>query len=234
MVKPEADITMSQMVKSGVHFGHRRRFWNPAMAPYIHSTYQKVDIIDLRQTKTALIEACDYLRNLTSRGGRVLFIGTKRSARPIIKEQALIAGMPYINNRWLGGTLTNWKTIRGCITKMERLEKEVVTKREEMTKKELLMHQRAIDKLRINLEGIRTIGGLPNALFVIDVQHEAIAISEAQKMGIPVVGVVDTNSNPASVTHLIPANDDSRHSIQFVTSTIAAACADGLQSVSAN
>ena len=233
MSEGSSQPSLRELVSVGAHFGHRRRFWNPSMAPYIYSTHEKLDIIDLRRTRDALRKACDYLRGVTSRGGRVLFIGTKRLARSIIKEQAELAKMPYINHRWFGGTLTNWKTIRGCITKLEQLEQLIEAEGEYMSKKELLNTNRAIDKLRINFDGIRNIGGLPTVLYVVDVRHEAIAISEAHKMGIPVVAVVDTNSSPDNIAQLIPANDDSQHSIQLITSAIAQACREGAEQTGA-
>lgn len=229
-----SEITIRQLVAAGVHFGHRRRFWNPGMEDYIHTTYQKVDIINPQKTLQALKESCQYLQGVTARTGRVLFVGTKRVSSGIIKEQATRAGMPYINHRWLGGTLTNWKTIRGSIQKLEQLEAEIKGSSEVMTKKELLKHTRAAEKLRINLEGIRSIGGLPTALYVVDVRHEAIAVSEAHKMGIPVVAMVDTNSSPDNITRLIPANDDSQQSIELITGAIADACAAGVQQGNAN
>ena len=226
-------VSIRNLIEAGTHFGHRRRFWNPSMEEYIHSTHHKVDIINVAKTRNALHSACEYLSEITSRGGRVLFIGTKRAARDIIKEQATAAGMPYINHRWLGGTLTNWKTIRGCISKLEQLEKEVETAGQDMSKKELLGYNKTIQKLSVNLEGIRNIGGLPTVLYVVDVRYESIAVAEAHKMGIPVVAMVDTNSSPDHVTHLIPANDDAKESISIITKAVAAACKEGADQVGA-
>lgn len=222
-------VTLKELVRAGAHFGHKHRYWCPKMAPYIYTRYSKVDIIDLNQTLPALEKACNYLRGVTERGGKVLFIGTKTAARKSVREEAELAGMPYVNNRWLGGTMTNWKTIRGCIRKLKQLEEEIETAGESMLKKERLMRQRAIDKMRKDLDGIRNIDGLPAALCIVDVHHESIAVSEAGKMGIPIVGLVDTNSNPEKIDYVIPLNDDSRYAIELVIAEIARACRQGVE-----
>lgn len=224
----DLSVNLKELVRVGAHFGHKHRYWCPRMQPYIYTRHSQVDIINLNQSLQALASACNFLRGVTERGGKVLFIGTKKIARKTVREQALHARMPYVDNRWLGGTMTNWKTIRGCIAKLQQLEDEIETAGETMLKKERLMRQRVIAKMSKDLEGIRRIDGLPTALYIIDVKHEAIAVSEAVKMGIPIVGLVDTNSDPANIDHVIPLNDDSRHAVEIVTAEIAKACAEGV------
>lgn len=217
------EITMRQMLEAGVHFGHQTRYWNPKMAAYIYGSRHKIHIINLEKSLPLFREAIQFITSLASKKGRILFVGTKYSAREIIKEEAIRCGMPYVNNRWLGGMLTNYKTIRQSIKRLKHLE-ELITNEEvtaKMTKKERLNLHREKDKLSAALEGIKNMGGLPDALFVIDVNHEKIAVQEAKRLGIPVIGIVDTNSNPDGVDYLVPGNDDALRAIRLYCKTAA-------------
>ena len=216
-------VRMRELLGAGGHFGHLRSFWNPKMAPYIYTTKQKVDIIDLDQTIRAINDALAFTENTVRNGNSILFVGTKRSAKQAIQEQADRCRMPYVNHRWLGGTLTNWRTIRGSIKRMEELALEIA-ENSGLTKKEKLIKQRHMDRLRLNLEGIKSMGSPPDALFLVDVRHERIAVSEARKMGIPVIALVDTDSDPDSADYLIPVNDDSSRAVRMVVSAMADAC----------
>jgi len=216
-----AEISLEDMLQAGVHFGHHTKYWNPKMNPYIFGVRNKIHIIDLQHTIKLLKPALSYLKSVAQKNNKILFLGTKRSASNTVQKEAIRCGMPYVNERWLGGMLTNYKTIRSSIRRLEDLlrQKEDGTF-SKLTKKEGLKLQREIDKLEKAIGGVREMGGLPDALFVIDVKREAIAISEASKMGIPIVGIVDTNSNPDGIDYLVPGNDDSIRSISlFVDSS---------------
>ncbi len=222
------DISMRDMLAAGVHFGHQTRFWNPKMAPYIFGARNKIHIINLERTAPAFAEALAELKRLASKGNKVLFVGTKRAASKTIREQAERIGMPYVDQRWLGGMLTNYKTIRQSIKRLQALETQAEDGTFEMlTKREALQRQRLREKLEKSLGGIKDMGGLPDALFVVDVQHEHIAISEARKLGIKVFGVVDTNSDPSGIDYVIPGNDDAIRAIRLYITAAADAVAEG-------
>ncbi|WP_369602502.1 30S ribosomal protein S2 [Hahella sp. SMD15-11] len=225
-----AQVSMRDLLKAGVHFGHQTRFWNPKMRKYIFGARNKIHIINLEKTVPALEEAVHMVRNMAARKNKILFVGTKRSAAKIIKEEATRAGMPYVNHRWLGGMLTNYKTIRQSIRRLRELETQSQDGTfDKLTKKEVLMRTREMEKLERSIGGIKDMGGLPDALFVIDADHERIAIKEANKLGIPVIAVVDTNSDPDGVDLVIPGNDDAIRAIQIYASLIADACIEGAQ-----
>jgi small subunit ribosomal protein S2 len=219
---------MKDMLQAGVHFGHQCRYWNPKMAQYIYGARNKIHIINLEYTLPAFNQALAVVKSMAERKQKVLFVGTKRAAGKIVKSEAARAGMPYVDQRWLGGMLTNYKTIRSSIRHLRDLEtQETDGTFEKLTKKEALMRSRAKDKLEKSIGGIKDMGGLPDALFVIDVDHERIAISEANKLGIPVIGIVDTNSNPDGIDYVIPGNDDAIHAIQLYAQSFADACIEG-------
>ncbi|HKK13128.1 MAG TPA: 30S ribosomal protein S2 [Gammaproteobacteria bacterium] len=223
-----ADVTMRQMLEAGVHFGHQTRFWNPKMAPYIFGERSKIHIVNLEKTLPLYNEALNYAGRLASRKGRLLFVGTKRAARDIVGQEATRCGMPFVNHRWLGGMLTNFKTVRQSIKRLKDLEQMSTDGSfEKVGKKEALMLRREMDKLERSLGGIKNMEALPDALFVVDVGHEKIAIKEAQKLGIPVVGVVDTNNSPDGVDYVIPGNDDAIRAIQLYVRGVAAAVLEG-------
>ena len=220
-----AQVSMRDLLKAGVHFGHQTRYWNPKMGKYIFGARNKIHIINLEQTVPALNDALKLAEGMSSRNNKILFVGTKRAAGKIIKEQAERSGQPFVAHRWLGGMLTNYKTIRQSIKRLRELEAQQTDGTfEQLTKKEALMRTREMEKLERSIGGIKEMGGLPDALFVIDVDHERIAINEANKLGIPVIGVVDTNSNPDGVDYVIPGNDDSIRAIQIYVKAIADAC----------
>lgn len=221
-------VSMKDMLKAGVHFGHQSRYWNPKMDQYIFGARNKIHIINLEHTVPLFNAALDQVKKLAGHKQKILFVGTKRAASKTIKEEAIRAGMPYVDQRWLGGMLTNYKTIRASIKRLRELEsQETDGTFEQLTKKEALMRTRAKEKLEKSIGGIKEIGGLPDALFVIDVDHERIAITEANKLGIPVIGIVDTNSNPDGVDFVIPGNDDAIRAIRLYTQSVADACIDG-------
>ncbi|MDC9720386.1 MAG: 30S ribosomal protein S2 [Gammaproteobacteria bacterium] len=221
-------VSMRDLLKAGAHFGHQTRYWNPKMGQYIFGARNKIHIINLDQTLPALNEALGIVENMASNKNKVLFVGTKRAAGKLIKEHASRVGMPYVNHRWLGGMLTNYKTIRQSINRFRTLETQFNDGTfEQLTKKEALMRQREMEKLERAIGGIKDMGGLPDALFVVDVEHERIAINEANKLGIPVIGIVDTNSNPDGIDYVIPANDDALRAIEIYVSSMADACASG-------
>ena len=223
-----ANVSMRDLLKAGAHFGHQTRYWNPKMAPYIFGARNKIHIIDLELTVPALDKAVAIVRSMAEKRNKVLFVGTKRAAQKIVKEQAERAGQPYVNHRWLGGMLTNWKTIRQSIKRLRELEAKMSDGTlEKLTKKEALDLSRNLEKLERSIGGIKEMGGLPDALFVIDVDHENIAIQEANKLGIPVIGIVDTNSNPDGVDIVISCNDDALRAIELYTQAIADACIEG-------
>jgi len=221
-------VAMRDLLKAGAHFGHQTRYWNPKMGQYIFGARNKIHIINLDQTVPALNEALSIVQKMASNKNKVLFVGTKRAAAKVIKEQAERVGMPYVNHRWLGGMLTNYKTIRQSIRRFRDLEGQAKDGTfEQLTKKEGLMRQREMDKLERSIGGIKDMGGLPDALFVVDVDHERIAVNEANKLGIPVIGIVDTNSNPDGIDYVIPGNDDALRAIQIYVNAMADACAAG-------
>jgi len=221
-------VSMKDMLRAGVHFGHQCRYWNPKMDPYIFGSRNKIHIINLEHTVPALNSALEEVSYLAEKKRKILFVGTKRAAGKIIKQEAERAGMPYVNHRWLGGMLTNYKTIRGSIKKLKDLEQqELDGTLSRMSKKEALMRTRAKEKLERSIGGIKDMGGLPDAIFVVDVDHERIAVTEANNLKIPVIGIVDTNSNPDGVTTVIPGNDDAIRAIQLYVEAIADACVEG-------
>jgi small subunit ribosomal protein S2 len=225
-----AQVNMRDLLKAGVHFGHQTRYWNPKMGRYIFGARNKIHIINLEHTVPAMNNALTLIESIASRNNKVLFVGTKRAAGKIMKEQAERAGMPFVAHRWLGGMLTNYKTIRQSIRRLRDLEAQQSDGTfEQLTKKEALMRSREMDKLERSIGGIKDMGGLPDILFVIDVDHERIAVQEANKLGIPVVGIVDTNSNPDGVDFVIPGNDDAIRAIQIYATAVADAVLEGKQ-----
>ena len=224
------DVSIEQMLKAGVHFGHQTRFWNPKMEKFIFGDRNKVHIINLEKTLECLNPAIEFCKKLSASNNRILFVGTKRAARRVIKEEAERCNMPFINYRWLGGMLTNYKTVRSSIRRLEILNtQEEEGKFSDLTKKEVLGIRREMEKLDRSIGGIKNIGGLPEALFVVDVENEKIAIAEAKKMGIPIIGIVDTNSNPDDVDFIIPGNDDAIRSISLISRIISNACLEGAE-----
>ncbi len=224
-------VSIKDLLQAGVHFGHQSRFWNPKMEEYIFDTRKKISIINLETTQNQLNAAASRVESICSRGNKLLFVGTKRSASKTIKEKASSLGLPYVNKRWLGGTLTNWKTIRSSIRRLTDLEEMMSSGRiEKLSKKEALEISREHQKLMESIGGIKNMKGLPDALFVIDIKHEQIAVTEAKKMGIPVIGLVDTNSNPEGIDVVIPGNDDAIRSIRLILEVISDACERGLES----
>ncbi|MEX1196982.1 MAG: 30S ribosomal protein S2 [Pseudohongiellaceae bacterium] len=221
-------VSMKEMLQAGVHFGHQSRYWNPKMRQYIFGARNKIHIINLEQTVPMLDTALDAVKRLASQNKKILFVGTKRAASKIIRAEAERAGMPYVDHRWLGGMLTNYKTIRGSIKRLRDLEaQETDGTFERLTKKEALMRRRAMDKLNRSIGGIKDMSGLPDALFVIDVDHERIAVTEANSLRIPVIGIVDTNSDPDGVDYPIPGNDDAIRAIRLYARVFADACLSG-------
>lgn len=215
-------IDIADMLAAGVHFGHQARYWNPKMEPFIFGVRNKVHIIHLDRTLQAMNRALNEIRKIASRNQKILFVGTKRAAQTVIREQAVRVGMPYVDQRWLGGMLTNYKTIRQSIRKLKDLEEQDARGVFDLlTKKEALQKRRAMDRLERGLGGIKDMGGLPDALFVIDVQHERIAVDEANKLRIPVFGVVDTNSDPDGIDWVIPGNDDAIRAIRLYVTAVA-------------
>ncbi len=208
--------TMRQMLEAGVHFGHQTRFWNPKMAPFIFGHRNKIHIVNLEKTLVKYNEAMAFVKKMVSQKGTVLFVGTKRQAREIIAEEARRAGMPYVDERWLGGMLTNFKTVKISIKRLKELEQMAEDGTfERLSKKEGLVLQRELDKLQKSIGGIKDMAGLPDAIFVVDVGYHKIAVTEANKLGIPVIGVVDTNHSPEGVDYVIPGNDDSSRAIRL-------------------
>ncbi|MBR0565228.1 30S ribosomal protein S2 [Azoarcus sp. L1K30] len=225
-------VTMRQMLEAGVHFGHQTRFWNPRMAPYIFGHRNKIHIVNLEKTMVKYNEAMEFTRKLASNRGTILFVSTKRQAREILAEEARRAGMPYVDERWLGGMLTNFKTVKQSIKRLKEMEAMVEDgSMERLSKREALMAKREMEKLQKSIGGIKDMGGLPDALFVIDVGYHKIAITEAQKLGIPVVAVVDTNHSPEGVDYIIPGNDDSSRAIRLYARGVADAVLQGRSQV---
>jgi small subunit ribosomal protein S2 len=220
--------TMREMLEAGVHFGHQTRFWNPKMAPYIFGSRNKIHIVNLEKTLTMYNEALTYIRQLSARRGTVLFVGTKRQARDTMREEALRCGSPYVDHRWLGGMLTNYKTVRQSIKRLKDMEAMVEDQSiEKLSKKEQLQFQRDREKLERSLGGIKEMSNLPDAIFMIDVGYHKIAITEARKLNIPVIAVVDTNHTPDGVQYVIPGNDDSTRAIRLYSRGVADAVLEG-------
>jgi small subunit ribosomal protein S2 len=221
-------VTMRQMLEAGVHFGHQTRYWNPKMAPYIFGHRNKIHIIHLEKTLAMYQDAMKYVRQLAANKGTIMFVGTKRQAREIVREEAVRAGCPFVDHRWLGGMLTNFKTVKGSIKRLREMEGMVQDGSvEKLVKKEALMFQREMEKLDRSLGGIKEMNGLPDALFVIDVGYHKIAVTEAAKLGIPIVGVVDSNHSPDGVNYVIPGNDDSSRAIRLYARGAADAVLEG-------
>jgi len=219
---------MRQMLEAGVHFGHQTRFWNPKMAPFIFGDRNKIHIINLEKSLPLYQEAVNFISSLASNKGIILFVGTKRSAQEVIRDEANRCGMPFVNHRWLGGMLTNWKTVKQSIRRLKELE----TMSEDgtfnrLSKKEALTLSREMEKLERSLGGIKNMGGLPDAIFVVDVGHEKIAVAEAKKLGIPVIGVVDTNNSPDNIDYIIPGNDDAIRAIRLYSQGLSDAIISG-------
>ncbi|WP_447746990.1 30S ribosomal protein S2 [Pseudomonas nicosulfuronedens] len=223
-----SQVNMRDMLKAGVHFGHQTRYWNPKMGKFIFGARNKIHIINLEKTLPMFNEALTFVERLAQGKNKILFVGTKRSAGKIVREEAARCGMPYVDHRWLGGMLTNYKTIRQSIKRLRELEVQAQDGTfAKLTKKEALMRSRDLEKLDRSLGGIKDMGGLPDALFVVDVDHERIAITEANKLGIPVIGIVDTNSSPDGVDYVIPGNDDAIRAVQLYLGSMAEAVLRG-------
>ncbi len=221
-------VTMRQMLEAGVHFGHQTRFWNPRMAQYIFGQRNKIHIVNLEKTMAKYLEAMEYIRRLSANRGTVLFVSTKRQAREIIAEEARRAGMPYVDERWLGGMLTNFKTVKQSIKRLKEMEAMVEDgSLDRLSKKEALMARRELEKLQKSIGGIKEMNSLPDALFVIDVGYHKIAVTEANKLGIPVIAVVDTNHSPEGIDYVIPGNDDSSRAIRLYARGVADAVLEG-------
>lgn len=229
-------VSMQDMLKAGVHFGHQTRYWNPKMASYIYGSRNKIHIIDLGKTLPLFQDALNFISSTAAKKGKILFVGTKYAAQDIMREEAERCGMPFVNRRWLGGMLTNYKTIRQSIKRLKELEAMFDSgKFGRLTKKEILGLEREKEKLTISLGGIKNMGGIPDAIFIVDVGHEKIAIAEANRLGVPVIGIVDSNNSPDGVAYVVPGNDDSTRSIRYfaasVTDTILDARASTLDGV---
>ena len=225
-------VTMRQMLEAGVHFGHQTRFWNPRMAPYIFGQRNKIHIVNLEKTMVKYNEAMDFVRKLAANRGNIMFVSTKRQAREIVAEEAQRANCPFVDHRWLGGMLTNYKTVKQSIKRLKEVEAMMEDGSiERLSKRETLTVSRELEKLRKSIGGIKEMGGLPDALFVIDVGYHKIAITEAQKLGIPVVAVVDTNHSPEGVDYIIPGNDDSSRAIRLYARGVADAVLQGRSQV---
>ncbi len=220
-------VTMREMLEAGVHFGHQTRFWNPKMAPYIYGHRNKIHIINLEKTQPLFLDAMKFIRQLAAKRGTILMVGTKRQAREVINQEANRAGMPFVDQRWLGGMLTNFKTVKGSLKKLKDMQATKEGGMESLTKKEALMFDREIAKLEKDIGGIQDMNALPDALFVIDVGYHKIAVAEAKKLGIPVIGVVDTNHSPEGIDYVIPGNDDSAKAVALYAKAVADAVLEG-------
>jgi len=214
-------VTMREMLEAGVHFGHQTRFWNPKMAPYIYGHRNKIHIINLEKTLPAFEEAMKFVRQLSAKRGTILMIGTKRQAREVIALEAQRAGMPYVDQRWLGGMMTNFKTVKGSLKNLKDMQAQVDAGTQPAIKKEALLFQRDLAKLEKNIGGIQDMAALPDAMFVIDVGYHKIAVAEAKKLGIPVIGIVDTNHSPEGIDYVIPGNDDSAKAVALYARAVA-------------
>ena len=219
--------TMREMLEAGVHFGHQTRFWNPKMAPYIYGHRNKIHIINLEKTLPAFEDAMKFIRQLAGRRGTILMVGTKRQAREVIAQEAQRAGMPYVDQRWLGGMMTNFKTVKTSLKKLKEMQAQKEAGLEQMSKKEGLMFDREIGKLEKDIGGIQDMAALPDAMFVIDVGYHKIAVTEARKLGVPIVAVVDTNHSPDGIDYVIPGNDDSGRAVRLYARGIADAILEG-------
>ena len=225
-------VTMRQMLEAGVHFGHQTRFWNPKMAPFIFGARNKIHIINLEKSLPMYQDALKFVRQLATKKGTILFVGTKRQAREIVMEEAQRAGMPYVDFRWLGGMLTNYKTVKGSIKRLKELEAMAEDgSLEKLSKKEALMYSREMEKLQRSMGGIKEMGGVPDAIVVIDVGYHKIAVTEARKLGVPIIGVVDTNNSLDGVDYVIPGNDDSTRAIRLYARGVADAILEGKNAV---
>ena len=220
-------VTMREMLEAGVHFGHQTRFWNPKMAPYIYGHRNKIHIINLEKTQPLFENALKFVRQLASKRGTILMIGTKRQARDVIALEAKRAGMPYVDQRWLGGMMTNFKTVKGSLKKLKEMQVQVDAGTQPSIKKEALMFQREIAKLEKDIGGIQDMNALPDAMFVIDVGYHKIAVAEAIKLGIPIIGIVDSNHSPLGIDYVIPGNDDSAKAVALYARAIADAVLEG-------
>ena len=220
-------ITMREMLEAGVHFGHQTRFWNPKMAPYIYGHRNKIHIINLEKTQPLFEDAMKFVRQLASRRGTVMMIGTKRQAREVVALEAQRCGMPYVDQRWLGGMLTNFKTVKASLKKLKEMQAQKEVGIEQMIKKEGLMFERELAKLEKEIGGIQDMTALPDAMFVIDVGYHKIAIAEAKKLGIPIIGVVDSNHSPIGIDYVIPGNDDSSKAVALYAKAVADAVLEG-------
>ncbi|MCW8829113.1 MAG: 30S ribosomal protein S2 [Gammaproteobacteria bacterium] len=228
-----SNVTMRQMLEAGVHFGHQTRYWNPKMGPFIFGDRNKIHIINLEKSLPLYNDAMNFISKLASKKGNIMFVGTKRQARDIIREEAERCSMPYVNHRWLGGMLTNYKTVKQSIKRLKDLEAmDQDGSLDRLTKKEALMRRREMEKLDRSLGGIKDMAGLPDALFVVDVGHEKIAITEAKKLGIPVIAVIDTNGSPEGIDYVIPGNDDAIRAITLYVQGAANAILEGKASSS--
>ncbi len=225
-------VTMRQMLEAGVHFGHQTRYWNPKMSPYIFGARNKIHIINLEKSLPMYQDALKYVRQLTANKGQILFVGTKRQAREIVKEEAQRAGAPYVDYRWLGGMLTNFKTVKGSIKRLKDMDAMIADgSMERLSKKEQLLNGREREKLERSLGGIKDMGGVPDALFIIDVGFHKIAVTEAKTLGIPIVGVVDSNNSLDGIDYVIPGNDDSTRAIRLYARGVADAILEGRSQV---
>jgi small subunit ribosomal protein S2 len=220
-------VSMREMLEAGVHFGHQTRFWNPKMAPYIFGHRNKIHIINLEKTQPAFEEALKFIKQLSARRGTILMVGTKRQARDVVASEAERAGVPFVNQRWLGGMLTNFKTVKGSIKKLKDAQVQVEAGLDNLKKKEGLLFQRELTKLEKDIGGIQDMATLPDALFVIDVGYHKIAVAEAKKLGIPVIAVVDTNHSPEGIDYVIPGNDDSSKALALYAKAVADAVLEG-------
>ena len=220
-------ISMREMLEAGVHFGHQTRFWNPKMAPYIYGHRNKIHIINLEKTQPLFEEAMKFIRQLAARRGTILMVGTKRQAREVIAQEAQRCGMPYVDQRWLGGMLTNFKTVKGSLKRLKDMQAQVEAGNEIRIKKEALMFERELAKLEKDIGGIQNMTALPDALFVIDVGYHKIAIAEARKLGIPIIGAVDSNHSPVGIDYVIPGNDDSSKAVALYAKSFADAVLEG-------
>jgi len=220
-------VTMREMLEAGVHFGHQTRFWNPKMAPYTFGHRNKIHIVNLEKTLPLFEEAMKFVRQLSSRRGTILMVGTKRQAREIVAQEAQRAGVPFVDQRWLGGMLTNFKTVKASLKKLKDMQAQVEAGLDQLSKKEALLFQRDLAKLEKDIGGIQDMNALPDALFVIDVGYHKIAVAEAKKLGIPVIGVVDTNHSPTEIDYVIPGNDDSAKAVALYARAVADAVLEG-------
>ncbi|MFO0296925.1 MAG: 30S ribosomal protein S2 [Pseudomonadota bacterium] len=227
-------VSMREMLEAGVHFGHQTRFWNPRMAPFIYGHRNKIHIINLEKTLPLFQDAMKFVRQLAGRRGTILMVGTKRQAREVVALEAQRCGMPYVDQRWLGGMLTNFKTVKGSLKKLKDMQATKEAGTEQMIKKEALLFDRELLKLEKDIGGIQDMSALPDAMFVIDVGYHKIAVSEANKLGIPVIGIVDTNHSPLGIDYVIPGNDDSAKAVALYARAVADAVLDGKANATAD